>query len=84
MELGYARTVDFIKFLFKKYSQYGLTNHSDRDTAISGLVKRIESVLATKGRYGVFYYFLSNLLLWKRSDKEKTAPIFYEGQKVLS
>ena len=81
---GYDRTVDFIQFLFEKYSQCGLTNKSDRDTAISGLVKRIESALKTEGRYGVFRCFFSRLLLWKRSDEEKTGPIDYEGRMVPS
>jgi len=79
--LGYDRTVNFVKFLFKKYSQCGLTHQSDRDTAISGLLKRLESALKSKVRYGVFCCFLSNLLLWRRSDKEKTAPIDYKGRK---
>lgn len=83
-ESGYDRTVDFIKFLFKKYSQCGLTNESDRDTAISGLVKRIKSALQTEGRYGVFQCFFSSLLLWKRCDEEKTDPIVYEGRMVPS
>jgi hypothetical protein len=86
MHSGYFRTIDFIKFLLNKYSQCDLTNQSDRDTAISGLVKRIESALKTggRGRYGVFRCFLSNLLLWKRSDEKKTAPIVYKGRKVPS
>jgi len=84
MDSGYSRTVDFVKFLLKKYSQCDLTNKSDRDTAISGLVNRIESALNTKGRYGVFRCFLPHLLLWKRSDEEKTALIVYEGRKVPS
>jgi hypothetical protein len=84
MESGYFRTVDFIKFLFKKYSQCGLTKKSDRHVAIFGLVQRIESILKTKGGYGVFNCFLSNLLLWKRSNEEKTAPISYKGRKMPS
>ncbi|KAF2181497.1 HET-domain-containing protein [Zopfia rhizophila CBS 207.26] len=78
---GYDRTVDFVQFLFEKYSQCGLTNQSDRDTAISGLLKRMQSTLKTEVRYGVFCCFLSRLLLWKRSDNEKTAPIDYKGRK---
>jgi hypothetical protein len=81
---GYDRTVDFVQILFKKYSQCGLTNKSDRDTAISGLVKRIESALDTEGRYGVFHCFFSRLLLWTRIDKEKTDPIVYDGRRVPS
>jgi hypothetical protein len=78
---GYDRTVDFVQFLFEKYSRCGLSYESDRSTAISGLVKRIEGALRTNGRYGVFSCFLSRLLLWKRSDEKKTAPIVYQGRK---
>ena len=81
---GYDLTVDFVQFLFKKYSKCSLSYESDRDTAISGLVKRIESALDTEGRYGVFYCFFSRLLLWKRSDEEKTVPIVYKGRMVPS
>ncbi|KAF2175907.1 hypothetical protein K469DRAFT_683371 [Zopfia rhizophila CBS 207.26] len=43
----YGCTVDFVKFLFDKYSQSGLTNQSDRDTVISGL---LEPPIDYKGR----------------------------------
>jgi hypothetical protein len=49
--------------------------------AISGLLKRAERALKSYVRYGVFNCFLSNLLLWKRSDEEETAPIDYQGRK---
>jgi len=63
IELRYNYTVNFIQFLFKKYLQYSLTNKSNRDTVISSLVKYIKSTLRTEGRYGVFRYFFSRLLL---------------------
>jgi hypothetical protein len=78
---GPNRTVDFIQNLFEKYSRCGLTRKSDRDTAIFGLVKRIESARDTKERYGVFNDFLSRLLLWKRLA---TDPIVYDGRMVPS
>ena len=84
MVSGYDRTVDFVQFLFKKYSKCSLSYESDRDTAISGLVKRIEGALNTEGRYGVFHCFFPRLLLWKRSDEEKTVPIVYKGRMVPS
>lgn len=84
MASGHNRTVDFVQFLFKKYSKCSLSNESDRDTAISGLVERIKSALDTEGRYGVFRCFFSRLLLWKRPDEEKTDPIVYKGRKVPS
>ncbi|KAH6870967.1 heterokaryon incompatibility protein-domain-containing protein [Thelonectria olida] len=81
---GYDRTVDFVRFLFEKYSKCGLTVKSDRDTAIIGLVKRIERVLKTEARYGIFRCFLASLLLWKRSANERAARIEYEGRTVPS
>ncbi|OXV10397.1 hypothetical protein Egran_01842 [Elaphomyces granulatus] len=84
MASGSNRTVDFIQKFFEKYSRCGLTHKSDRDTAISGLVNRIERARDTEERYGVFNEFLSRLLLWKRLDKEKTDPIVYDGRRVPS
>jgi hypothetical protein len=83
---GSTRTVDFIQNFFVKYSRCDLTYKSDRDTAISGLVKRIERARNTEERYGVFNEFLSRLLLWKRLAKEKTDPdpIVYDGRRVPS
>ncbi|KAF7503416.1 hypothetical protein GJ744_003899 [Endocarpon pusillum] len=78
---GDDRTIEFVQFFFKKYSRCGLSYESDRSTAISGLVKRIEGALKTEARYGVFGCFLSRLLLWKRSNEKKTAPIIYPGGK---
>ncbi|KAJ4168292.1 hypothetical protein NW754_013626 [Fusarium falciforme] len=83
-ESGYSRTVDFVQFLFKKYSRSGLTVKSDRDTAIYSLVERMRHALRTEARYGVVRCFLSILLLWKRSDDEKTAPIDYGDRTVPS
>jgi hypothetical protein len=80
---GYDRTVDFIQFLSKKYAQNALTNPSDREVAISGLIKRIERASSTEGSYGIFSRFLSRLLLWQRSDNN-TADEAYEDQQLPS
>ncbi|KAH7176029.1 hypothetical protein EDB81DRAFT_751443 [Dactylonectria macrodidyma] len=81
---GYSHAIDFVRFLFKKYSQCGLTVESDRDTAIYSLIKRIGHVLETEARYGIISCFLSNLLLWKRTDEEKKAPVDYGDRMVPS
>jgi hypothetical protein len=81
---GYSRTIDFIQFLFEKYAQSGLTKKSDRAVAISGLVKRIKSVLHTEYRYGVFEAFFSRLLLWRRPDKTDGNETHYRDQHLPS
>ncbi|KAH8590353.1 heterokaryon incompatibility protein-domain-containing protein [Bisporella sp. PMI_857] len=82
---GYDSMADFFQFLFKRYTECGITVKSDRKVAISGLIQRIESTFKTEARYGIFSYFLSKLLLWKRADgKEKTAPIVYQDGEVPS
>ncbi|KAK0626436.1 heterokaryon incompatibility protein-domain-containing protein [Immersiella caudata] len=82
-EAGYLRTVDFVQFLFRKYSTSGLTFAADRDVAIYSLVKRMGEVLETEVRYGIFHCFLGSLLLWKR-DENKTSPISYGDRSVPS
>lgn len=81
---GYNRTLDFVQFLFKKYSRCDLTVKSDRDTAIIGLVNRLSTALRTEARYGILRCFFASLLLWKRSADEKTARIGYKGRTVPS
>jgi hypothetical protein len=76
---GYGRTVDFIQFLFEKYAHSGPTKKSDRDIAISGLVKRMESVMEAEGRYGVFARHLYRLLQWVRLGKS-TKGISYRDE----
>ena len=81
---GYVSTIDFIQFLFEKYAQFGLTKKSDRDVAISGLVKRMESALDTECRYGVFEAFLFRLLLWIRRDETDGNETDYKHQHFPS
>ena len=75
--------IDFIQFLFEKYAQSGLTKKSDRDVAISGLVKRMESALDTECRYGVFAAF-PRLLLWRRRDETAGNETDYKDQHLPS
>ncbi|KAK3324915.1 heterokaryon incompatibility protein-domain-containing protein [Apodospora peruviana] len=80
---GYMCTVDFVQFLFRKYSTSGLSYATDRDVAIYSLVDRMAQVLNTEVRYGIFRCFLGSLLLWKR-DENKTSPISYSNRPVPS
>jgi hypothetical protein len=81
---GYVATIDFIQFFFEKYAQSGLTKKSDRDVAISGLVKRMESALGTKCRYGIFDAFFSRLLPWRRWDETDGNDTGYKDQHLPS
>ncbi|KAK4223174.1 hypothetical protein QBC38DRAFT_539173 [Podospora fimiseda] len=76
---GYERTVQFIQFLFVKYSASGITEETDRAIAINSLIIRIEQVLETSSHYGIFQLFLSSLLLWKRRQ-DSNPPIEYKKQ----
>jgi hypothetical protein len=83
LKAGDGRTVEFIQFLFEEYSRRGLTEKTDRCTAISGLQNCIAQV---KGKtiFGVFQSFLHRFLLWQRSDERNTDRIGYEPQIVPS
>ncbi|EXK23779.1 hypothetical protein FOMG_19461 [Fusarium oxysporum f. sp. melonis 26406] len=81
---GYQTTIDFIQFLFKKYSTSGLTFESDRDVAIYSLVERMRRVLRTEVRYGIVGCFLVPLLLWKRADEDQATLINYGDRTVPS
>ncbi|KAK0620817.1 heterokaryon incompatibility protein-domain-containing protein [Immersiella caudata] len=81
---GSRRTADFIQFLFKKYSASHLTIGTDRDVAIDSLVERMAQVLKTEVRYGIFDCFRGSLLLWKRSEEDKTSRISYGDRTVPS
>ncbi|KAK4116053.1 HET-domain-containing protein, partial [Canariomyces notabilis] len=77
-ESGYIRTVEFIQFLFERYSTSGLSYATDRDVAIHSLVKHMGQVLGTDGRYGIFRCFFGHLLLWRRTTENKTPQIDYK------
>ncbi|KAK4097756.1 HET-domain-containing protein [Parathielavia hyrcaniae] len=81
---GYERTLDFVRFLFRKYSISSLTFETDRDVAISSLVERMGQVLETEVRHGIFGCFRGSLLLWKRTHGNKTPPTPYKDRTVPS
>ncbi|OAL27937.1 hypothetical protein AYO22_03282 [Fonsecaea multimorphosa] len=66
---GYYRIVEFIQTLFSQYASAGLTNESDRQIAILGLLERIKKVLSSDYEYGTFTIFLARLLLWRVTEK---------------
>ena len=66
---GYYRRIDFLETLFQKYARSRLSVLSDRNVAISGLIKRMEEVWVAKCRYGIFDIYMPRLLLWRRQCK---------------
>ncbi|CAP71746.1 uncharacterized protein PODANS_6_6980 [Podospora anserina S mat+] len=80
---GYYRTIEFIQFLFQKYSTSGLTDETDRVIAIHSLVERMEKVVQSKAKYGIFRFCLGSLLLWKRTEEQKPL-IKYDDDQVPS
>jgi hypothetical protein len=83
IESGSDRTIDFVQYLFAKYARCDLSVPSDRNIAISGLMKRMEEVLKTSGNYGVLKCFLPRLLLWRRS-KNNMAESGFEYYDIPS
>ncbi|KAK3994574.1 heterokaryon incompatibility protein-domain-containing protein [Cladorrhinum sp. PSN332] len=79
---GSRRIVEFIQFLFQKYSVSGITKETDRVVAIDSLITRINQVLRTDSYYGIFRLFLGSLLLWKRTQ-ENGPPIQYTTDQVV-
>jgi hypothetical protein len=84
LEAGTGRTVEFLNSLFEGYSKRGLTQPTDRITAIFGLKSRIESTLGCEGRCGILKPFLHRNLLWQRHGTEKMERIGYDNLKVPS
>jgi hypothetical protein len=65
---GYRRTIQFICYIFEHYAKAGLTEKSDKEVAISGLLQRIKRSIGSKYVYGTFNCFLCRLLLWRVLD----------------
>ncbi|EMD70139.1 hypothetical protein GGP41_000278 [Bipolaris sorokiniana] len=75
---GRERTMDFLYFLIKDYSERKLSYKTDKCVAMSGLQDRIAQAIPCEGRYGVFEKYLHRNLLWHASDA-KLEKIEYEG-----
>jgi hypothetical protein len=84
LEAGDQRTIEFIQFLSTEYSRRGLTEDTDRCTAISGLENRIAQAKKCESRFGIFQSFLHRSLLWQRPKERNTDRIGYKTQIVPS
>jgi hypothetical protein len=84
LKAGDERTIEFIQFLSTEYSRRGLTEKTDRCTAISGLENRIAQAKKCETRFGIFQSFLPRCLLWQRTGERNTDRIGYETQSVPS
>lgn len=84
LKAGNRRTVEFIQFLLTEYTRRGLTEKTDRCTAISGLESRIAQTENCEARFGIFESFLHRMLLWQRSGEQNTDQICYETQTIPS
>jgi len=80
-ESGYFRTMDFLQMLFQAYARSGLSKSSDREVAISGLIKRMEDVWHTKCQYGIFEGYIHRLLLWRKQDTGGNTPVPAQDQE---
>jgi hypothetical protein len=84
LQAGTERIVDFLNNLFEGYSMRGLTQPTDRVTAIFGLQSRIERTLGCEGRFGILKFFLHRNLLWQRHGTAKMKRIGYDNLNVPS
>jgi hypothetical protein len=84
LRAGDERTIDFVQFLSTEYSRRGLTEKTDRCTAISGLESRIAQAKKCETRFGIFESFLHRSLLWQRTEEQDTDRIDYGAQIVPS
>jgi hypothetical protein len=84
LRAGNKRTIDFIQFLSTEYSRRGLTEKTDRCTAMSGLESRISQAKDCETRFGIFESFLHRSLLWQRTEERDTDRISYKNQIVPS
>jgi hypothetical protein len=76
--------VEFIHFLFENYSKRGLTKHTDRCVAVSGLEARIAGALHCNSKHGIFEKHLHRNLLWQMSDKQTERIVYTNNQEVPS
>jgi hypothetical protein len=71
-----------LESVFEKYSRSGLTESTDRSTAISGLEKRFARAFESDGDYGILQCYLHRCLLWQRSGDEKMKRISYPTNRT--
>lgn len=66
---GHTTTMEFPRILFTEYAQAGLSEESEREAAISGLLRRIQRALGSACRFGVLECLISRLVLWRVADE---------------
>ncbi|KAH8756049.1 heterokaryon incompatibility protein-domain-containing protein, partial [Diaporthe sp. PMI_573] len=66
--------------LIARYSGLGLTNDTDRGTAIMSLISAIAETLNTQVGFGVFHNFIHRSLLWRRDQQGPMVQIQYPEQ----
>ncbi|RKK23481.1 hypothetical protein BFJ66_g15943 [Fusarium oxysporum f. sp. cepae] len=69
--------IKLFQSLFAEYSNFGLTNKTDRPIAIDSLVRELAKVFRTNVRYGIFECYLHRSLVWRRSENILMAQIPY-------
>lgn len=72
--------IRLFSWLFREYSNFGLTVPTDRSVAISGLVHRLADTFKTPCRYGIYKKYLHRCLLWQRSG-ERLKRISYPADR---
>ncbi|KAH8749115.1 heterokaryon incompatibility protein-domain-containing protein [Diaporthe sp. PMI_573] len=66
--------------LIARYSGLGLTNKTDRGTAIRSLITAMAKTLNTPVDFGVFHKFTHRSLLWRRNQEVPMVQIQYPEQ----
>ncbi|KAH8685794.1 heterokaryon incompatibility protein-domain-containing protein, partial [Tricladium varicosporioides] len=75
--------VKLFQYLFTRYSQLGLTQHTDKPLAIAGLEKRLAESFETECKYGIFEKFLPRSLLWLRAGSMRMNRILYGNDRKV-
>ncbi|PVH67613.1 HET-domain-containing protein [Cadophora sp. DSE1049] len=74
--------VELFQSLFADYSNFGLTEVTDRPIAIDSLAMALAKAFHTNVRYGIFERYLHRSLLWQRSQDIPMRRIFYAAGKT--
>jgi hypothetical protein len=77
MKRSRAAQVELFQSLFADYSNFGLTEVTDRPIAIDSLAMALAKAFNTNVRYGIFERYLHKSLLWQRSQDIPMRRIFY-------
>ena len=81
-ERSQAAQVELFQSLFADYSNFGLTDVTDRPIAIDSLAMALAKAFNTNVKYGIFKRYLHRSLLWQRSQDIPMRRIFYAAGKT--